>query len=1124
MEKKLSKEQLLHVADVLFLAVSACYFVFGTGVLNDYYAARYEQVAEALVYFLLATAVCRLVLLWPQQKNRILGACALSFIMAAISFLGGAGHPGFFAVLVLGCAGIRFEYFAGTGTLVWIWYTLGMIFGCLSGFFSNIVYVREGVTRSSWGFGHPVTLSVHVLFSVALLWVSFRAIPDVVILLLSLLSFWIARDIAYSETGWICSALLIVLVLYHMLPVERWLSGGWKQKLLRTADVLMSLSFPLLAGLYFVLVYRFKAGSEWAISVNRWITGRLGLALEAFGEFGVPAFGAYYRINALTGTQYNVVDSFYPLAVIRYGWVFLLVMAVVWVFLMLRAFRNGNRRIAYVMLLAAVYSFSEPLLENAYLNVFFCLAFSVLPTERNRTGLPTAEGEERKEDKRAGIAAAGAVALICLLLILLLPTVFSYVRTVYLRFGWVGKDERVFLMIAVVFLLLGAFLAGINRLVYSLWRKQKPSRTTWILTVIGLCLLSAGGWHVSRMVRAEQETYVPETDKVAPVMETVLAASEGRVIADTLPEVFADRFPGVSRTWKRGEELAFEKDTTVIASRWVDQQRLIGMGYRYLQMSDIFSLYTNDAAVVRALREAGYHIASFYYSESVQRFSGPEDNFQGVLLKIPEKPVSDAVRISMYGGEYTVEFDLHFDGGRPQHDLRGEEICTLRAYSVNNDKWITERTVMGEEVGESGWNTYSLSVNARGHVELSVAVNETYAMRLTEVRYRKTPEYDVFDTKDEEGRIIRREYYDLEGNPAVTANGASILTYEYDEAGNNTVQYFFDADDHPVVTEKGYAGLHRVYDGQKRVIRESYTDTKDLPVMLPEGYAAVETEYDAAGNAAVHRYYDADDRPVMIDKGYAERHRRYQDKRVIREAYLDTEGNPVAIAAGYAAYEAEYDAAGNATVHRYYDTDGRPVMISTGYAERRRVYDQDKHVIREAYLDTEGNPVSIPPGYAAYEAEYDAAGNANLYRYYGADGKPVLIGNGYAELHRVFDEKKQITEESYYDGDGNPVMMADGYAVDEREYDTAGNLVTQRFYDTARAPVMTANGIFEVRRQYDDSNRLIWEEYCDTEGNPATRTDGVWAFARIYAEDGSIAEEAYYDAEGEPFVPETKEN
>ena len=61
-----------------------------------------------------------------------------------------------------------------------------------------------------------------------------------------------------------------------------------------------------------------------------------------------------------------------------------------------------------------------------------------------------------------------------------------------------------------------------------------------------------------------------------------------------------------------------------------------------------------------------------------------------------------------------------------------------------------------------------------------------------------------------------------------------------------------------------------------------------------------------------------------------------------------------------------------------------------GYQKIKREYNDRNKIAREVLLDTEGNPVNTAEGYASREPVYDDYDNITGYKYYDISGNEVI--------------------------------------------------------------------------------------------------------------------------------------
>lgn len=368
---------------------------------------------------------------------------------------------------------------------------------------------------------------------------------------------------------------------------------------------------------------------------------------------------------------------------------------------------------------------------------------------------------------------------------------------------------------------------------------------------------------------------------------------------------------------------------------------------------------------------------------------------------------------------------------------------------------------------------------------------------------------------DLSGRRISERYYGMDGQPSMLPDGYSILEKEYDAFGHVIWQRFYDGYHEPVLKGYEYAAVYDLYDMKGQILREEYYGTDGEPKELSGGYAATEREYDGKGNLTIQTFYDKENQPVRISSGYWKIVRIFNEKnQPIREEYFNTDGSAAWMPNGYYLQEMEYDEAGNIRVIRYLDKEENPTTRTQGYTELHRTYNDQKQIIMEEYFGNDGKPVVNTNGYAATKYEYDSVGNLTTQTFYGVDGKPLTAAAGYWKLIREYNFRKKVVRESYYDISGNPVTIGAGYASFETEYDENGNASIVRYYDISGNPVMRTDGFAELRRIYNN-RRVIQETYYNAEGTLTLHKDGYAIVKNKYDKLGNLITQKFFGMEGE---------
>lgn len=255
---------------------------------------------------------------------------------------------------------------------------------------------------------------------------------------------------------------------------------------------------------------------------------------------------------------------------------------------------------------------------------------------------------------------------------------------------------------------------------------------------------------------------------------------------------------------------------------------------------------------------------------------------------------------------------------------------------------------------------------------------------------------------------------------------------------------------------------------------------------------------------------------VASDKGYAVLVKTSRDGKTILEEYLDDNGNPAILSAGYSSIKREYTDGLNTKII-YQGPENQPVGISSGYDTIRRTYndarlsdtdtywigDQQvehkqgywslkriygtgtdrKRVVRQEYRDQYNHLKKNNSGYAYWERSFNEQGKVAVQKYYSIDGKPVSISIGYYGYQREYDDEGRTTQTTYLGEDGKPANTSRGYAIVKTIYDME---VTKRLYFDANGnPVTAGKNQFGIMETEEGST------YLNEDGKVLIRLDNI---------------------------------
>ena len=462
---------------------------------------------------------------------------------------------------------------------------------------------------------------------------------------------------------------------------------------------------------------------------------------------------------------------------------------------------------------------------------------------------------------------------------------------------------------------------------------------------------------------------------------------------------------------------------------------------------------------------------------------------------------------AIYAGKYVLDLALLADNY--QDEPENESIGKIE-YTTSGDRTGNKPIYVGGFDDQKA-QTVELTLSSGGEAfDFNITIDNKFAPRISSFTYIQKPDYDIHYTYDDEGYVVRAEYYDLEGNKTIAPDGYFAIEYENDKDGNQTVVRYLDENNERVlIPSRGYAEAHRIYNKLGYLIYESYFGADGEPITRADGFAAYSNEVDTYGNATQVRYYDGEGNLVDISAGYAVVDRRFDDeKRVIYETFTCADGSKYVAPQGYSGCRYEYDEAGNKSVIVYLDENDKPILTTWGYAEVHKEFDEMHRVTVESYYGTDGEVMETASGYATVVNEYDDNGNLAAIRYFGID-----TSTGYTEIRREYDSKNRVIYEGKFNSDGEGIIMSGQYSAYRKTYDDAGNVDSIIYYGTDGNLVMIGGEYAEVHYKYDDSKRVIYESFFDGEGNPVLRGGGKYhGLGYEYDEAGNRNVTRYYDS------------
>ena len=234
--------------------------------------------------------------------------------------------------------------------------------------------------------------------------------------------------------------------------------------------------------------------------------------------------------------------------------------------------------------------------------------------------------------------------------------------------------------------------------------------------------------------------------------------------------------------------------------------------------------------------------------------------------------------------------------------------------------------------------------------------------------------------KDGKGNIVEIEYLDENGSRMLNTRGYGMIVTSYFGFGPvRTVSYYGLGNRQIIVPSLGYASI--IYDySNKTMTSRTYRDEKGNPVDTADGYAVIKQKLNKKFQVLSIRYDHADGTPATGPDGWFRCVKDRDDKgRLVSVKYYDTEMQMTDRGAGYAweGYEWQDD---NTVMVTRYDLNDVPVADKAGVVTIVREM-QDERIMKESFLDKDGNHVNNSQGVGAVTYSYDETGLTSMKYY-----------------------------------------------------------------------------------------------------------------------------------------------
>ncbi|SFV03160.1 hypothetical protein [Butyrivibrio sp. INlla21] len=341
-----------------------------------------------------------------------------------------------------------------------------------------------------------------------------------------------------------------------------------------------------------------------------------------------------------------------------------------------------------------------------------------------------------KESEKASLLPALIFSTVVAANLYLLPRGYSAFRTgMNSLMNIVGKSGTIVIMLVALVIYL-AFLWSVCSFVSNIIQRDKVGVKQYaIATVSTVVVLSIVAvfvkYSMDKIYPTVQERVVAESEIIGIIDDS----STGTIYNDTFPSIYNDVFSDIQGTFFAGASMAAKENASVIVSREEEQFLLSDAGFKYLPISDLDAVYTNDEGVITALNSKGYDLADYTTDVRKTENSGvSEPDTYSVGKTYLYKPVS---KVEVYPGIYTAFFKLKLESGYLEQN---HQVCSLVISAKDAKEPFATASIKSSDFDNNGELEYSIPFECKMKgCYFAVSVDGDYDVSVESITYTRTP-------------------------------------------------------------------------------------------------------------------------------------------------------------------------------------------------------------------------------------------------------------------------------------------------------------------------------------------------------------------------------------------------
>ena len=404
--------------------------------------------------------------------------------------------------------------------------------------------------------------------------------------------------------------------------------------------------------------------------------------------------------------------------------------------------------------------------------------------------------------------------------------------------------------------------------------------------------------------------------------------------------------------------------------------------------------------------------------------------------------------------------------------------------------------------------------------------------------------------EDENGRIVKLMFYDIDGKPMHDNSGIYGKKIEYsDEHTIKTIH--LDANENMMEDYNGVAFTIEKNDSsgiflvQYNINGEPHANDNWVYVFqekktTDQGYKKRIYVQDSNKNLITMQHYHKEN-PNWGIVSCAFRDTYYDDKgRVLSEYFKDAQSNNIGDADGDSYTIWKYDDENKTEIVSLYNTEGILTL------RIRKVKDSQNRIVEQSYVYIANNNICFENGVCGKKVEYDDNERKLTIIHIDSNGYECNCQDGYSRQITWYDKYgrqigfEYITEDGsilgeiefkdyietgsheciYYmhneDGNGNIIPDANGCTFKYIEDDEKGRHIKIRFLNEDKRPMADKDGIFGQEYKYEDDRHIIEITCIGESGLPINNNQGYCIVHVFKDEYNRESKRMYFDIDGKP--------